>query len=82
MGDEGGFAPSLKRNRDAIELIVEAIKKAGYQPWEQIGIALDAASSGFYENGVYHLRTEDEGYVGADGSDVCGLGVQVSDRVD
>jgi enolase len=58
VGDEGGFAPVLKTNADAIEVIIEAIKKAGYQPGEQIGIALDAAASGFYEDGVYNLRTE------------------------
>jgi enolase len=58
VGDEGGFAPSLKTNAEAVELIITAIKKAGYKPGEDIGIALDPASSGFYEDGVYNLRTE------------------------
>jgi len=58
VGDEGGFAPALKHNADAIELIIRAIEKVGYKPGEQIAIALDPASSGFYENGLYNLRTE------------------------
>ena len=58
VGDEGGFAPALKTNADAVELILKAIEKAGYKPGEQICIALDPASSGFYEDGVYNLRTE------------------------
>jgi len=58
VGDEGGFAPALKTNAEAIELIITAIQKAGYKPGEDIGIALDPASSGFYEDGVYNLRTE------------------------
>jgi enolase len=58
VGDEGGFAPALKRNAEALELIVQAIEKAGYRPGEDVVIALDPASSGFYEDGLYHLRTE------------------------
>ena len=58
VGDEGGFAPALKKNSDAVELILKAIQKAGYQPGEDIAIALDPASSGFYEDGSYNLRTE------------------------
>ncbi len=58
VGDEGGFAPALKTNAEAIELILQAIEKAGYRPGEQIALALDPASSGFYEEGRYHLRTE------------------------
>jgi len=58
VGDEGGFAPALKKNSDAVELILKAIEKAGFRPGEQIAIALDPASSGFYEDGFYHLRTE------------------------
>jgi enolase len=58
VGDEGGFAPALKRNADAIELILEAIDAAGYRPGEDVVLALDPASSGFYEDGVYNLRTE------------------------
>ena len=49
VGDEGGFAPSLKSNAEAIELILEAIEAAGYKPGEQIAIALDPASSEFYD---------------------------------
>lgn len=58
VGDEGGFAPALKTNAEAVEVILKAIEKAGYKPGEQISIALDPASSGFYEDGVYNLRTE------------------------
>ena len=58
VGDEGGFAPALKRNVEAIELILKAIENAGYRPGEDVVIAIDPASSGFYENGLYHLRTE------------------------
>ena len=58
VGDEGGFAPALKRNVEALELIVQAIAAAGYQPGEDVAIALDPASSGFFEDGRYHLRTE------------------------
>jgi enolase len=58
VGDEGGFAPALKRNADAVELILKAIEAAGYRPGDDVAIALDPASSGFYEDGLYHLRTE------------------------
>jgi enolase len=58
VGDEGGFAPALKTNAEAVELILKAIEKAGYKPGEQIALALDPASSGFYEDGMYNLRTE------------------------
>jgi enolase len=58
VGDEGGFAPALKTNSEAVELILQAIEKAGYRPGEDIAIALDPASSGFYEDGLYNLRTE------------------------
>lgn len=58
VGDEGGFAPALKRNVEALEVIMTAIEQAGYRPGEDIAIALDPASSGFYEEGLYHLRTE------------------------
>jgi enolase len=58
VGDEGGFAPALKTNAEAIELILEAIGRAGYIPGQQIAIALDPASTGFYEDGLYNLRTE------------------------
>jgi enolase len=58
VGDEGGFAPALKRNADAVELIVTAIEKAGYRPGDDVVIALDPASSSFFEDGFYLLRTE------------------------
>jgi enolase len=58
VGDEGGFAPALKTNADALDLIVKAIEKAGYRPGEDVALALDPASSGFYEDGQYNLRTE------------------------
>jgi enolase len=55
VGDEGGFAPRLKSNEEACDLIVQAINKAGYRPGTQIAIALDPAASSFYEAGVYRL---------------------------
>ena len=55
VGDEGGFAPKLRSNEEACELIVEAIAEAGYQPGKDIAIALDPAASSFYENGKYRL---------------------------
>ena len=58
VGDEGGFAPALKSNVEAVEVLLEAIEKAGYMPGEEIGIALDPASTEFFEDGVYHLRSE------------------------
>ena len=58
VGDEGGFAPALKTNAEAVEVILKAIEKASYRPGDQVSIALDPASSGFYEDGFYNLRTE------------------------
>ena len=58
VGDEGGYAPSLSSNAAAIEVILEAIQKAGYKPGEDIAIAIDAAASEIFENGSYQLRTE------------------------
>ncbi len=58
VGDEGGFAPDLKSNQEAIEVILQAIEQAGYKPGKDIYIALDPASSSFYENGKYMLRAE------------------------
>jgi enolase len=58
VGDEGGFAPALSSNRDALEVIVEAIQAAGYTAGEQVCLALDPASSEFFENGQYVLRRE------------------------
>src|SRR5262249_11730092 len=59
VGDEGGFAPSLKSNEEAVELILEAISAAGYKPGDQVALALDSASSEFYENGRYVFRKSD-----------------------
>ena len=58
VGDEGGFAPNLKSNEEAVEIIIEAIRDAGYTPGEEISIAIDAAASEFYSNGKYHLESE------------------------
>ena len=58
VGDEGGFAPSLPSNEAAIEVIVEAIQKAGYSPGKECFIGLDPAASSFYEGGKYHLKRE------------------------
>jgi enolase len=58
VGDEGGFAPSLRANEEAIEVILEAIEKAGYRPGEDIRIALDPAASEFFEGGKYVLKKE------------------------
>ncbi len=58
VGDEGGFAPDLKSNREALDLLMDAIQKAGYTPGEQIMIALDPASSELYKDGKYHLESE------------------------
>ena len=60
VGDEGGFAPDLKSNEEAIEVIVEAIKKAGYTPGKEIFVAIDPASSEFFENGSYNLKSENK----------------------
>lgn len=58
VGDEGGFAPSLKTNEEALELIVHAIEDAGLKPGTQIALALDPASTEFFEDGKYRLATE------------------------
>ena len=58
LGDEGGFAPNLNNNAEAIEVILEAVVKAGYKPEEDIVIALDVASSEMYKDGKYHLEGE------------------------
>lgn len=58
VGDEGGFAPNLKSNSEAIDVILEAIKKAGYEPGKDMFIAIDAASSEYYKDGKYVLANE------------------------
>ena len=58
VGDEGGFAPNLRTNEEAITVILEAIQKAGYKPGDDIGIALDVASTELFKNGAYHFEGE------------------------
>ena len=60
VGDEGGFAPNLKSNEEALEVVLEAITQAGYKPGEQIGIALDPAASEFYQDGMYVFKKSDK----------------------
>jgi enolase len=59
VGDEGGFAPNLKSNDEALEVVLEAITQAGYKPGEQIGIALDPAASEFFQDGMYVFKKSD-----------------------
>jgi enolase len=66
VGDEGGFAPALKSNGEAIEVILQAIDKAGYKPGDQVFICLDPAATELYENGKYHLRKEGRVLSGAE----------------
>ena len=56
VGDEGGFAPNIKSNEEAIQIVLQAIETAGYRPGEDVFIAMDAAVSEFYEDGVYHFK--------------------------
>ncbi len=58
VGDEGGFAPNLKSNKEALDLIVIAIKEAGYQPGIDVNLGLDVAASSFYKDGLYYLASE------------------------
>lgn len=60
VGDEGGFAPSVKSNVEAIEVVLEAIQQAGYKPGEDISIALDPAASEFYQDGKYVFKKSDK----------------------
>ena len=60
VGDEGGFAPNLKSNDEALEVVLEAITQAGYKPGEQIGIALDPAASEFFIDGMYVFKKSDK----------------------
>ncbi len=55
VGDEGGFAPNLGSNKEGFELIIEAIKRAGYKPFDDVKIAIDVAASEFYHDGKYHV---------------------------
>jgi enolase len=58
VGDEGGFAPNLKSNQEALDVIMKAIENAGYKPGEDIALAIDAAASEFYKDGKYQLEAE------------------------
>jgi enolase len=60
VGDEGGFAPMLKSNEEAIESVIEAIEKAGFKAGEQVGICLDPAASEFFEDGKYVFKKSDK----------------------
>ncbi len=62
VGDEGGFAPNLNSNEEAIEIILESIEKAGYKPGVDVFIALDAAASEFYKDGIYHMESTGKDY--------------------
>ncbi len=66
VGDEGGYAPQVKANREAFDLIIEAIEQAGYRPGDQIMLAMDSAASEFYEDGLYHLQREGKKLTGAE----------------
>jgi enolase len=66
VGDEGGFAPSVKSNMEAIEVVLEAITKAGYKPGEEIAIALDPAASEFYQDGKYVFKKSDKSLKSSD----------------
>ena len=66
VGDEGGYAPSLPSNEAAIEIIIEAIEKAGYTAGQDIFIAIDGAASELYENGKYELKTEGKSLTSAE----------------
>ena len=65
VGDEGGFAPNLKSAEEALTFIVNSIKDAGYKPGDDVVLAIDAASSEFYENGKYEMKGEGKSYTSA-----------------
>lgn len=62
VGDEGGFAPSLDNNEEALTLIIQAIEKAGYKPGQDVYLALDCAASSFYKEGAYQFENSQKGY--------------------
>ena len=62
VGDEGGFAPNLNSNEEAIEIILKSIEKAGYKPGEEVFIALDVAASEIFDNGKYNLKSENKAF--------------------
>ena len=65
VGDEGGFAPNLQSAEEALTFIVNSIKDAGFKPGEDVVLAIDAASSEFYENGKYEMKGEGKSYTNA-----------------
>ena len=69
VGDEGGFAPNLSSNEEAIEVILEAVSKAGYQAGKDVFLGLDVASSEFYQDGIYTLASESKAFSAAEFSD-------------
>jgi enolase len=77
VGDEGGFAPNLESNRAALELIMEAIEKAGYAPGDQIALAMDVAASEFHADGAYNL--DGEGRTGLSADDLIGTYLEMLD---
>ena len=80
VGDEGGFAPNLEHNRAALDLIIEAIGKAGYAPGRDIALAIDAAATEFYHDGAYHFDGKPQ-TVDGDGRDLRRLAGRLPDRV-
>ena len=66
VGDEGGYAPNLSSNKEALDVIMQAIEKAGYKPGEDIMLALDVASSEFYGDGKYNLESEGKKYTNSE----------------
>ena len=66
VGDEGGFAPNLRSNEEAIEIILKSIEKAGYKPGEEVFLALDVAASELYENDEYNLMSENKAFSSAE----------------
>ena len=66
VGDEGGYAPNLSSNKEALDIIMQAVEKAGYKPGEDIALALDVASSEFYKDGKYNLESEGKKYTNSE----------------
>jgi enolase len=66
VGDEGGFAPNLSSNEEAIKTIITAIERAGYKPGEDVYLGMDVASTEFYKDGKYHLEGEGKSYTSAE----------------
>src|SRR5690606_19258307 len=70
IGDEGGFAPNLGSNEEAVQVLIDAIEKAGFTPGDDIAIALDAASTEFFRDGAYHLDGEGKTFSPTDMADL------------